>query len=269
VAAAPGGVLLRLKFKPGDQHTYKMAMDMAMVVNMPAGAGAGAGAAVPVKEHLDMVYRQTVESVDPATGNATLQMQFVSFNIFMNGKPLQLPPATLAPLQQPATIVMTPTGKTVSLKMPGVAGFPGGGSPWSSLQSSGVLPDQPVKVGDTWQVTQNVPGVGMSIDIPMSFAGVTEQGGHAIARIDLLYNGDMKANPNQAGGMALQTGSITGSGSQMFDNDLGLMTGTDMTMHMDSQMALPATARPAGQTGAAPPMHMVMDMHMVMGLADN
>jgi hypothetical protein len=184
--------------------------------------------------------------------------------MMMNGQSMPMP----APTIPPSTMVMSPTGKVVSMNVPGMAAMTSGGQNMlSSMQSSSAMPLQPIKPGDTWQQSATVPGVGATIQTPMSLVGITQSGGDSVARISIVMNGTIKGNLGQTAGMAgvMDTGTITGSGIDLFDVDQGMMTTVDMTMHMDMATTMPM---PQSAAGAGPPMvvHSLMDMHMVMTL---
>jgi len=264
-ATTPGAVLLRYKFHKGDRYRYKMSMDN--IGNVTAGT-----MTVPMKQHMEIGMTQTVTDIDAATGNATIQVQLTSFDMQMNGKAQPLPPAVLEPLKKASQIVMSPSGKVVTADVPAAGAAMGGQSPWASMQSTPVLPEQAVKPGDSWEQVQQIPGMGMSVRIPMVYTGVIGRGGHTLARINQSMNIDMKGD--QAGGTAMpvaQIGTMKGTGSQLFDIDLGLPVSQEMTMHMDTTMAIPNAPRPGapgnGAAGAPPTRgHAVMDVHMVMRL---
>ena len=84
-AAAPGAVTLRYKYAPGQVLHYKMTETMQ-----------GATMGTPMASRTSMLMTETVKSVDPRTGNATILVQTgkPAMTMTMNGRPMQqgMPP---------------------------------------------------------------------------------------------------------------------------------------------------------------------------------
>ena len=152
-----GTVTLRYKFTPGQVLKYRMTMNM----NMATGA-AGRSFNTTTTGGGDMTY--TVQSVD-ASGNATVLVQATSFDMAtkLNGQTIAMPASATDALKKGYTVVLSPTGKMVS--MSGLGTQAGGMDINQLMNSSGLgglsqLPDQPVKVGDVWRASSSLGAMG-------------------------------------------------------------------------------------------------------------
>jgi hypothetical protein len=256
VPAGPA-VTLRYKFTPGQILRYQMVMDTDGHIQM----GEAGGTDIPLKDHMVIVERQTVKSVRPTDGAATLESHVESVTGTANGQPL--PPAATSQMQnQTTTMVLTPTGKVLSMQMPG--GMPMAGM--GNITQSGTeaaLPLAPVHVGDTWNSAASVGGIGTTVDMASTLTGLDTAGGGALATIAETIHGKFQMSPPGLPVAMTAQGTMNGTGTLHFDNVAGAVQDQTSTMTMDMTMTPPA----AGASGpAVPPQlaHMHMHMHMIV-----
>ena len=261
-AAPSGSVLLKYKYKPGQVLHYQMTESTI-----------GSTMGMAMNSHMTMMLTETVKSVDPATGNATILVQSntPTSTMTMNGKPLasgmpHIPPMTI-------TEVVSPLGKPVSANMGG-AGAPSSGDGVMSmimpnsgggngLGQLGAFPNHPVSVGDIWRSASGMGGLGAGqVNVKQSLVGLRSSGGHSMADIATRYS--MNIAP-KAGAMMQMSTLSTGTSHQQFDVTSGTLTSTTTKMVMTMKSKAPAGA--ASQNGMGMSMgafetHMTMTMNM-------
>ena len=258
---APGATLLRLKFKVGDVQTYDLLLHIAGTI----GQG-GAGAGMPLDQTMDMSVTQTVQSIDPTTGYATVKSSVSSkkVTILMNGKDVS-PPATQQP--QPitnVTSVLEPNGKVDSFNMDKAVG---GNMPMGMDSNSPMLgaffgPDKPVAVGDTWSRTTTGGLMGMTYNTTYKLADLSVRNGNQIATVGSKQTGSMSTK--MGGGATMLNGTFDTDQSTLFDNTLGLMQSLTSTSHMHMVIATD-TSQPPPAGGAAPnPVNEKIDLTQTM-----
>jgi hypothetical protein len=269
--AAP--VTLRLKYTPGEVLHYKMTMDMDMTTTMNGQAANSAAAIPPMKQHMETAMDQTVQSVNPADGSATLLEHITQMTSTMNGQPVPGMDALTNAYKDGFTMIMSPSGKILSFKMPPpIAGKLPPGMDLSKIggMAATMLPAGPVRAGDTWgsdtdlsPMLGQLPGAaGMKMTILSTLAGI-ETGAQPIADINQTYNGTINTStpiPN-AGSLRI-TGRLGGTTQVQFDINDGSMTSQDGTMTMNMITRLPKN--PPSST--APPQIMKMQMQMTTHL---
>lgn len=259
-AAAP--VTLRYKFAVGQVHRYEYDMDMTM--NMQTGQNGGA---IPMDMTMQMVMRQTVKSIRPSDGAATLSTQIESMHLLRGGQEMPLPEAAQTKMKQPFTQVMLPTGRILSMEAPGMSGMNAPGMDFSKnmFSSTALLPDGPVKIGDTWKGTVDMAAAGAQTAFTAVLTGVDQKNGASLATIQQTQTGTIDKTMTQGmpAAMTMQ-GQLTGKTTQVFDMTAGAIqsatgtAGTDMTMTFAK--AADGTA-PAGMPSA---MKMQMQMKYTM-----
>lgn len=263
-ASSANAVALRFKFVPGETRRYKT--NMTMTGTMLTGQS---GAGIPMNTVMDMIMRQTVKSVRPTDGAATISTQIESMQMSMNGKPIAMPAAQAAKMNVPTTAVMLPSGKVLEVESPAL---PAGGLPGmdfsSAMKTSVAFPDLPVKAGDHWNGTLNLGGMKMLY--AATLAGIETVSGKDMATINQTLSGNinMAVTKNMPAAMNM-TGKITGGGSQVFDTTAGALASQKMEMNMDFLMMFtpPAgEARPAGMPSA---MKMMMKQIITMERIDD
>lgn len=246
-AAAP--VTLRYKFAVGQVHRYEYDMDMNTL--MQTGQ---TGAGIPIDMAMHMIMRQTVKSVQAADGAATVETQIESAHMLHSGQEMPLPEDMQAKMKQPFTLVMLPTGKMLSMTMPGMAA-PGMDFSKSMFSGTALLPDGPVKVGDNWKGL--VDALGAQTLFTATLTGVDQKNGAALATIQQTQTGTFD-QPMTEGGMTLH-GQVIGKTTQIFDTTAGAIqsaTGTDDT---DMTMTFPKAAA-GGTAPSGMPSAMKMQM---------
>jgi hypothetical protein len=301
-------VQLRYRFQPGQEFRYRLTINGDLAMTM-AGIKPPPGANIPprIPMALSGTYEwvQKVKSV-AADGSATVSISLdkmemttgvMGMNIamrlapggkletLMNGQPMAMPPGA-APASLPSPLyeaTISPAGKitgvsTESLRAmsqlyggQNVAGMFNGGMPGTGL----LLPEQPVKPGDTWNTKWD-----MTIPIPTPGPGGPAAGGGVAGTIPVSINARnrlAKVENGQAtietqvttavpAGMKLNLPQTTGappgmslrfekmdqsmSGAYRFGIEQGAIEGGDLDAKMDIGMAM---GFPPGAPGMAPP----------------
>jgi hypothetical protein len=246
---AADAVLLRYKFHAGEVDTYAISQDQQ-------GSATIGGTVVPIRQQIAMVMKRTIDSVGP-DGSATGTMQMTSMQVIMNGQPVNLPAATQAAYLKPQSMTISPTGEVKATQPPAQASDPMAGGMFNSMEESGVLPNQPVGTGATWQAAEKLPSMGMQISIPCTLTGFQTHNGHKIAQIGEIFNATM--TPGNVSTTPMN-GTMNGTGTEYFDSDRGTSLGNDLTFKMDATM----NVSPPGQPAHAG--HVVLDIRMRMQL---
>ena len=110
-APVPSGpaVSLKYKFAVGQVHRYQYDMDMNMLT-LTGQTGGG----IPTEMLMQMVMSQTIKSIRPTDGAATIVSQIDSLHMLMNGREMPLPAAAPFPdasvLPRPAAVADGPPG---------------------------------------------------------------------------------------------------------------------------------------------------------------
>ena len=259
-AGAAQPVTLRLKFTPGQTLYYTLTADTAGTL-LTGQSGAG----MPINTHAQMLMRQTVKDVRAADGAATIDTGIESMTITMNGQALPLPPEKLAQMKSVGTLVILPTGKTVSFTpnpaLGGRAAMPGMDmSHAGAIGSLGQFPDAPVKPGDVWKTGVQMGMLGMQAAANLTLTGVDTSGGRTVAVIAQKTDGAL--NTASAGaaapGSLKMTGRVSGTGTLRFDVGAGAV---------ESQTGVADIAMNMTPPGATAPMKMQMKVTSTLARA--
>ncbi len=235
--AAPS-VTLRLKFTPGKTTYYTMKTDTRGTMQMPQGA-------TPLNMHMTITLHQTVKDVRATDGAATIDMGIDSMTMAMNGQTLPMPPENLAKMKSVGTIVILPTGKTLSFTPNPALGAPAlpgmDMSKMNAMSSLGQFPDNPVKPGDTWKSNISLGMLGAQVASDFTLTSVDTSGTTPIGVIAQTTKGtfDMSgangAKPVPTNGMKM-TGTVNGTGMLRFDINAGAVenvtSAADITLNM-------------------------------------
>ncbi len=256
--SASPAVTLRYKFAVGQVHRYQY--DAAMNMLMDTGQ---TEAGVPITMTMQIVVRQTVKSIRPADGAATLSTQIESLHLLRGGQEMPLPDAQMTKIKQPFTQVMLPTGKILSIDMPalGGAGGPGmniGKGLMSDFLSAAALPEGPVKVGDTWNGTSTPAAAGIDGASTSTLAGVDQKNGATVATIHNKQAGTINSPMTEAvpGGMKM-SGQKAGASDQVFDVTTGTLQAAQGASTTDMLMTL---GQASGATQPGMPSAMKMQL---------
>lgn len=255
LASAAQPVTLRLKFTPGQTLYYSMVTDTnGTVLTGQSGAG------MPIQIHMQMLMHQTVKSVRASDGAATLDVGIDTISMGMNGQTMPMPPEKLAPMKTIGTMVILPTGKTVSFT-PSAGLSAAGPMPGMDLTHMnamgrlGQFPDAPVKAGDTWKSAVAMGMMGTSVAAGFMLLSLDTVEGKTIAIIKQTTNGTFDTTAPAAGtatpmpaGMAMN-GNVDGTGTLRFDVDAGAVVGQTSRANVTMVMTPP---------GATAPMNMQM-----------
>jgi hypothetical protein len=246
---------LQLKFKVGETHNYRLVMVMSGTTT-PQGQKP-----VPLTETMDVDIQQTVQSVDPNTGAATISgtWQSGTVNVTANGKPVSLGQSGNLQKMQ-VTTVQAPDGEIKSFvitpppgsKLPANLNFNG--------QMFGALfaPTRPVTVGEHWNRETSGGPLGMNYTADYVLSDLGLSAGHQIAHVDSSLNGTLDTILTNPASAHLQ-GQFDGSQQAMLDNTEGTITSVTGTSHITWAMdvTMPANAA-GGQAGQR--RHVAMDM---------
>ena len=239
---------LRLKFTPGQTLYYSMVTDTnGTVLTGQSGAG------MPIQIHMQMLMHQTVKSVRASDGAATLDVGIDTMSMGMNGQ--AMPPEKLAPMKAIGTMVILPTGKTVSFT-PSAGLSTAGPMPgmdlthMNSMGSLGRFPDAPVKAGDTWKSAVAMGMMGTNVAAEFTLLSLDTADGKTIAIIRQTTNGTFDTTAPAAGtaapmpaGMAMN-GNVSGTGTLRFDVDAGAVVGQASRVNVTMAMTPPGTTAP-------------------------
>ncbi len=254
--AAPA-VTLRYKFAVGQVHRYEY--DMAMEMLMQTGQ---TGAGMPMDMTTKMTMIQTVKSIRPADGAATIVTQIETMHMMRGGQEVPLPEAQSAKMKQPFTQVMLPTGKILSMEAPGLSGMGAPGMDFSKgmFSNMAALPDGPVKVGDIWSGSGTAAMMGLDIATASTLSGIDQANGDTLATIQSKQNGTMNKTMTQGPVPMKINGPIVGQTSQIFDTSTGTLQSAKGTTSADMTMTFPKSAD--GTTPPGMPSAMKMQMQM-------
>jgi len=260
---------LLMKYHAGDQHRYKMTMDM--IINMDTGGGTGTQ--IPaMNSHTETIMLQTVKSVDASTGDATLTTQILKMTETMNGKPMTMPGGDqlTQQMEQPSDSVMAPDGKIISMKLPDAEQKQIspmlGNNFMSGMQGVNFLPDAPVAIGHVWRCPMSFPQLGMDFNMDCKLKSVDATKDGNVANVGVNIDGDLGDIAKAMKLPVNMKGTVIGNGTQKFNIDQGLLDGSAMSMEVNMSMV----GSGAGQSAPAgmPPMKMKMHMTMGYGLDD-
>lgn len=267
--AAPAPVTLRLKFTPGQTLYYSMVSDTNGTVLMGQSA-----AGMPIQVHTKMLMHQTVKSVRVSDGAATMDVGIDSMSLGMNGRALPMPADKLSQMKTLGTMLILPTGKTLSFTpsadmsaaappMPGMDM-----NHMSPMSSLGQFPDAPVKSGDTWKSAVAMGMMGAQVAAEFTLTGVDTTGGKTVAIIAQTTSGTFDTSATAADGAAApaapipagmaMTGTVSGTGTLRFDVDAGTIVG------QTSRASITMTMTPPGANG---PVDMKMNVRSTLARA--
>ena len=259
--AAPA-VTLRYKFAAGQVHRYQY--DMAMDMLMQTGQ---TGAGVPINMTMQMTLSQTVKSIRPADGAATLVTHIESMHLLRGGQEMPLPAAAQEKMKQPFTQVMLPTGKILSTESPALDGMGGPGMDFSKgmFGSITTLPDGPVGVGDTWSGTGAAPMMGFDVSSASALTDIGGANGTSLATIQSKQTGTIDKTITQGMPVPMKMhGQVTGRTVQTFDTSAGVIQSAKGTSSADMLMTFIHAAGQAPPPGMPSAMKMQMQMKFQM-----
>jgi hypothetical protein len=332
-AQEDGGVRLEYKWKPGEVLRYRMTTAGTMITKMeglPGGAGSPlAAGGFPMEMDLTLEMHQRIKEV-AADGTASVAQQVKSmamnnkvmgqqmsskfeggkFTMLMNGQPMNLPPGQAGnpgeALNRTVEMKISRRGQVHGLE--GAARealsrvFQGayvGHAFGTGTMGAGmvVLPDAPVKMGQSWEDKQIVrlpapgmPGGGgggapveVNYRVQNTLTKVEPAAGGAgrLAVIATRAESTMPAMkvtpPNAANppegalSMTMRDFKQTVNGTVRFDPDLGIVRDGDYKVGLAVKMEMPFPAAPgaggaAGAAAAKPMMAMTGDLTMKVAL---
>ena len=243
-APAAGSVTLRYKFRTGQVLSYRLSLDTDGTVTNPSGTG------IPIKQHMDMSLHQTVKSVSPTDGSATMLTQVDALTMTLNGQNIQLPAQVQQQMRQAITTTMTPTGKVIGFKTPtGATGMvPGLSFNPMDMQNLRALPDGPIAAGGTWNSKFEAPSGILNAYSKYTLSDVTNTDGRAVAAIGQKHYAEIKpsktAAPSASGPKI--TGLITGTGTEQFDVDAGVLNSQTNALQLKMTIAPPNSGKTGG-----------------------
>ncbi len=246
-------ITLTMKFKPGSVTRYKV--NMAMTMSM-SGLQARS---TPM--HMDTVVTMAQKVDRPLPGGGgVVTVTYGKPAMTMNGKPMPAPGATSA--MKPVTMQYDAHGNVRSANEAGAASGPGMAANMfgsgSGVVSPGLLPNHPVKPGDSWKGSFPIPMLGGNMTFKYTLVDVRTVAGYRVAHIQVAVRMSIHASGSGAPGATLPagvSGVVSGAGAADFAIDQGKIVRTVMKVNVSPTMA-------AGQAGGAAGMKMHMDMTM-------
>lgn len=298
---AQEGVTLAYKYQPGTTHRLGVNMNVDMALTMEglqSAPGGGAGAAglgpIPITTRARYTFIEKVAGTRDGVGTLALKADNMAFNVeamgtkmafkvvngkmvgTMNGQPMSnaQAPAGAAAFQRLGRLSLTVRQDARGNRTPVEAGAPAPGAPGGGdfLGNFGpvqiILPEGPVKVGDTWETRQKV-----SVQTP---AAMPAEGAPSV---EMVYTHTLKAleakngkqfaiitstgaaeTPRDGAGM-FQELAQDFTGTTRFDVARGKIVSGQYTVEMGMKMSMPGFpgAPPApgagapGQPGGAQP----------------
>lgn len=241
-APAAPPVTLRLKFTPGQTLYYSMTTDTnGTVLTGQSGAG------MPIQVHMQMLMHQTVKDVRASDGAATMDVGIDTMSMGMNGQTFPMPANKLAQMKTIGTMIILPTGKTLSFTpsagLSAMGTMPGMDlSHTNPMSNLGQFPNAPVKAGDTWKSSVAM-GMMMNMQASSTFslARLETADGKTLAVINQTTGGTFGApgagKTTATGPMGMKmAGTVKGTGTLRFDVDAGAVQAqigqADITMTM-------------------------------------
>ena len=256
---------LRYKFAVGQVHRYEY--DAETDVLMQTGQ---TGAGIPISMTTQTTMRQTVKSIRPADGAATVITQIEAVRALRNGQEVPIAEAQQAKMKEPFTQVMLPTGEILSMKSPALegAGMPGmdfSKGMFGNLGSTVALPAGQVKVGDTWNSSGAAPGMGIDIASKSTLASLDQKNSTTLATIQNKQTATIN-KPMTEGSPMKMLGQLTGNVTQVFDVSAGALQSMNGTASADMTMAFGKSADGTTPTGMPSAMKVQMQMKYTMEL---
>jgi len=254
-------ITLRMKFRTGNVTKYRMVMDMNMAMNM-----SGQPKPMHVAMRMTATMRQKILKVLP-DGSAEVKASTSGFKTVLNGQPFKAPTVanvgpitmTIDPLGRPKN--MQSQDKTISPMLSNMFGGSGGAT------MPDMLPDHPVKVGDTWSGSFPLPMLGGTATYQYTLLAVETVGGIRTARIrfgvNMPLNTAASTGPGAIGGSMPgvgMTGTMAGSGILRFAVSSGKLESMSGSAHMSPTLTPGKDQQGSGQLQGS--MNMKMDMSM-------
>lgn len=260
-----GPVSLKMKFVPNEAIKYQTTMQMDITMRQSAQAPP---MKMPMK--MSMVQDWQVTKVNP-DGSAMILATVHDMQSTMNGQTMPSGPGGPTSM----TLHISPQGKILSTQ--GMSGF-NATNPFSSLSFNGIgafLPTKPVKPGDTWTQSINLPGITGGSGTAKSTLVSFENVGHfKTARIRTVATVPLNMMMG-ANGMPTHTPSkammrMNGLCKVMGDTNFAVAEGKIVrsAFNGDINMSM-KTNVPSGKTNAAmqgTPRSMTMHMKMTMAM---
>ncbi len=252
---AASAVTLRYKFAVGQVHLYQYNTETDVM--MQTGQ---TGAGIPISMTTQTTMRQTVKSIRPADGAATIITQIGSVRALRNGQEVPMSEEQQAKMKQPFTQVMLPNGEILSVKVAvssaGTLGMDFSKGASGSLGSTVALPGGKTKIGDTWNTIGTVPGIGVDLTSKSVLASLDQKNGATLATIQTTQTGIID-KPLTVGMPMKMQGKVSGDMSQVFDMSEGALQSMKGTMSANMLMTSGTAA-----SGAAPGMPSAMKMQV-------
>lgn len=279
-------LLLRYKFTPGHTDTYQMTSTGTIPMDLTPGPEAGVPPmAMDMAVDMSLTMAQTVRSVAP-DGSAQVEVRYPSMTIRTTlqpgGQPMEVLMTwdkgvltnTINGQTQPADpnqqkmaqlltaalkMTVTPTGKstpdpeTAKLMADLMSASGGMSMDFSRLSAlTSALPEQPVKVGDTWSIqdTGAIGGANLAGSSNFKLAALEDFEGTLSARIEgearLTLSGQMP--PSAPMGIPVQTNITRLDLAMRFVNHFDLAKGNMLqtTMSLNQNMAMVISTGAAG-----------------------
>lgn len=223
-ACGPDGVDLKYIYKVGDQHTYKVTVDMDGTMSAPGEV------AIPFKGQ--MSYKMIQKVLEKKDGVYTIETSLAEPTMTINGE--SLPLTEMADLK--ATIQMDEKGNIKKINFPGLDIETPIDLESLINQIQAAFPTTPLKVGDTWINKLKVPLPGqdkpVEADVKITYVADEKVGGIAAAKLASTATVNLDMNLDIEGEQVKTTGKEDVAGTMLIDKKTGLPLRADMTIDL-------------------------------------
>jgi hypothetical protein len=247
---------LTMKFREGEKYGYLMRQDMEMV-----GENKGQQIRSEMRQKLNLstliksvdedgnaVAEQTIERVRmkivlPAPINRTIEVDTASEAVPKEPSIAQMAAGLSKTVGKAMQMTMTPSGEITDVVIPESIretqqqpGSPVSGDQIEQMmkQSGFRLPEEEISKGHTWdqEVEMKMPDGTMSITTTFTYQGKNEDGLH---QIDAVM--DTKIVPAEDAPNKVTAKPKEGTGTFLFDNEIGKLTRSDVTQVIEVEQA--------------------------------
>jgi hypothetical protein len=253
------------KYAAGDLLKYRMTMTMAMEMVVPGG---GASPMPPMNMESTATVAMKTAGVKP-DGTAVVVMTTGNAKSIMNGSEFPTPPAPAITME----IDKRGMSKVRGLEKVKGAEMLGQFMNMNNVPSMGaILPERPVKIGDTWETELPSPMGGQKYKMVSTLLGVEKVGDQETLKIKQDFTVPMETMIGPEGGptkdeskaMVVMSGSMVGSSVMNIVEGTGRLLKSMADMNADIKMTMKGEA--AKQSPFGESMNMKMGMKMKMDL---
>lgn len=260
-AFAQEAYTLRRAFKVNEIRRYKVVMEMNGEIVMGQNT-------MPLNMQMVMVYREKVAGIKD--GKATIQTSYESSKMYVNGQEFSLPDM---PNMRDVVVTTVIDERNRVHEVRGLerlqAASPFGNLNFGTgLNAAALFPEEPIKVGDTWQTDFPLPKAKeMGLVMKHTLVSVTNVGGVQAAVIRTEFEGPYE---QIVGAVAAQANipipPIKGTMKVVANSYYDLATGN--LLKSDADMVMNLQFEGGGNNPMMPQQGMQMNMSVKMSLTE-